>query len=175
MTSGKWWSRYWMGTTVEYTLELFMPGLHSHQDSKGRDKNESVKGTFILSVMFSTCSCLILKLSYFGKSVLSQRKRECLKCLALLLKVLWLYSCSVLKYRLYSRFKNSNALFQFNIHLDTFSFSSPLSRDFRELYLSRSSRTRVWMSTFMRTSSRSQFLKSFDEYLQWECKPGSRH
>ncbi len=47
-----------------------------------------------------------------------------------------------------------------------------LSRDFWELYLSRSSRTRVWMSTFVHTSSRSQFLESLNEYPARECKPG---
>ncbi len=28
------------------------------------------------------------------------------------------------------------------------------------------------MSTFVRTSSHSQFLESVDEHLRWECKPG---
>ncbi len=38
--------------------------------------------------------------------------------------------------------------------------------------LSRSSRTRVWTSTFVRTSSRSHLTESLHECLQWECKPG---
>ncbi len=46
-----------------------------------------------------------------------------------------------------------------------------LSHDFRELYLSCSSRTREWMSIFVRTSSHLQFLESLGEYPRWECKP----
>ncbi len=36
--------------------------------------------------------------------------------------------------------------------------------------ISCSSRMRVWMSTFMRTSPRSHLAKSLDEYPRWECK-----
>ncbi len=32
--------------------------------------------------------------------------------------------------------------------------------------------TRVWMSIFVRTLSRSHLVKSLDEYPKWECKPG---
>ncbi len=39
-----------------------MLGLHSHRASMRRDENENVKGTFVLSVTSSTCSCLISKL-----------------------------------------------------------------------------------------------------------------
>ncbi len=41
--------------------------------------------------------------------------------------------------------------------------------------LSCSFRTRVWMSTFVRTLSRSHLAKSLDEYPRWECKPGIRN
>ncbi len=37
--------------------------------------------------------------------------------------------------------------------------------------LSRSSRTRVWMSTFVRTSSHSHLAVSLDKYPWWKCKP----
>ncbi len=37
---------------------------------------------------------------------------------------------------------------------------------------SRSSRTRVWMSTFVHTSSHSHLAKSLDEYPRRDCKPG---
>ncbi len=37
--------------------------------------------------------------------------------------------------------------------------------------LSRSSCTRVWMSTFVRTSSRLHLAESLDKYLRQECKP----
>ncbi len=53
-------------------------------------------------------------------------------------------------------------------------FSSRLSRDFQELYLSCSSRVRVWMPTFVCTLSHSQFLESLYKYPQQECKPGIR-
>ncbi len=39
-----------------------MPGLYSHRDSMRREENQSVKSTFVLSLMFSTCSCLVSKL-----------------------------------------------------------------------------------------------------------------
>ncbi len=35
-----------------------MPGLHFRWDNARRDENESVKGTFVLSITFSNCSCL---------------------------------------------------------------------------------------------------------------------
>ncbi len=41
--------------------------------------------------------------------------------------------------------------------------------------LSRSSRTRVWMSTFVCTSSHSHLTKSLYECLPRECKPGITH
>ncbi len=40
--------------------------------------------------------------------------------------------------------------------------------------LSRSSRTRVWLSTFLRTSSHSHLAQSLDECLSLECKPSIR-
>ncbi len=73
-----------------------MPGLHSRWDSMRRAKNESVKGTFFLSVMFSICSCVISR-EHVDKSVPSQRKRECLECLTSLSKVLWSHSHSDLQ------------------------------------------------------------------------------
>ncbi len=57
----------------------------------------------------------------------------------------------------------------------TFIVSSQLSRDFRQLHLStlsHSSRTRVWMSTFVRTSSHSQLPKSLNECPRRKCKLG---
>ncbi len=54
-----------------------------------QDENESVKGTFISCSTLSTCSHLVSKLSeHVGKSISSQRKRECLECLASLSTIL---------------------------------------------------------------------------------------
>ncbi len=50
-------------------------------------------------------------------------------------------------------------------------WNSRLSGDFRALYLSRNSRIRVRMSTFVCTSSHSLYLESLDEYPRRECKP----
>ncbi len=138
-----------------------MPSLHSRRNSTRQDKNECVNRTFVLSVTFSTCSCLSQSSwKHVGKSVPSQRKRECLKCLASLSKVLWLHSHSVLE------------PFTDYLLCWEFFFSSPLSHDFQEFHLSHSSCTRVWMSTFVRTLSHSQFLESLDECPRWEYKPG---
>ncbi len=90
-------SLHWLKAFIWSSLQLNDPSL----DSTRQDKNESVKGTFVLSVTFSTYSCLVSKLSEnIGKSVPSQRKWECLECLASS-KGPWLHSRSVLEYRLW--------------------------------------------------------------------------
>ncbi len=89
---------------------------------------------------------------HVSKSVPSQRKRVCLECLSSLSKVPWFHSHSVLEP--FTTYLYDGKIF----------FSFRLSCDFWELYVSRSSHTRVWMSTLVRTSSGSQFLVSLDEY-----------
>ncbi len=96
---------------------------------------------------------------HVSKSVPSQRKRECLECPTSLSKVLRLLSRSV--------FHTFLSPFTEYLYGGKFFFSPQLSRDFRELYLSRSSRIGIIMSSF-----RSQFLESLDEYPRWDCKPG---
>ncbi len=86
-----------------------MPDLHF---SSGQHKNESVKGTFVLSSTLLTCSCWDKNRSRVWKTVPSQRKWECLECLT------------------------------------------------------------SWMSTFLRTLSRSHLIKSLNGYTRCECKPG---
>ncbi len=49
---------------------------------------------------------------------------------------------------------------------------SPVKGNKNVSTLSRNSRRRVWMSTFVRNLSRSHIAKSLDEYPRQECKPG---
>ncbi len=87
-----------------------MPGLHSRRDSTRQDENNSVNGTFI----YHPHSQPILVSSrnswrHVGKLVPSQKKRECLDCLASLLMILareceCLHSCVL---RFYSHLAQS--------------------------------------------------------------------
>ncbi len=59
------------------------------------------------------------------------------------------------------------------------SVPSQRKREFLECLASlsmilRSSRTRMWMSTFVHTSPRSHLANSLDKYSRRECKPGIR-
>ncbi len=88
------------------------------------------------------------------------------ECLTSLSKILLISLCSVLEYFYRTSFMVRNF---FLIYL----ISSQLSRDFLHMpTLSRSARTRVWMSTFIRTSSHSQLAKSLDDCPRQEKKPG---
>ncbi len=64
------WFILWLFTNQVEVMNSFcdhapylMPGLHSYRDSTRWDENEGVEGIFVLFVMFSTCSCLVVKLS----------------------------------------------------------------------------------------------------------------
>ncbi len=159
-----------------------MPGLYFRQDStRWEQECEGYLSHSRPVLASSRCSQ-----KHIGKPVPSQKKREFLECFALLSKALWLHSCSVLgpftDYLYRGKFLLSITLwlhsrsvlgpFTDYLYRGKFFFSSRLFCDFRELYLSYGSHTRMWMSTFVRTSSHSQFLESLDEYPWQECKPG---